>query len=120
MEPLRFNEADDDVTEQLLLGAKKFLATLLEAQVHHAILMDGSPSCGSNVLLREESWPRGGFKRGVGVASALLRINGLNVLSSFDERSICGFLKSIDSKFALGDSHIDLREMPKFKSLFER
>lgn len=79
----------------------------------------GSPSCASNVLLKEENWPRGGFKKGVGVACAVLRNNGLKVISSFDEKSICDFLKSIDEGFAIEGNHFDLRDNPKFKFLFD-
>lgn len=46
-----------DVTKVQIEGAHQFLSRLLDAKVTCAILMDGSPSCGSNVLLKE--WTAG-------------------------------------------------------------
>ncbi len=112
-------ESGKNVTHQQITGAQKFLSVLQEAKVNHAILMEGSPSCGSNVILKEENWPRGGFKKGVGVACTLLRKNGITILGGFDERSICDFVKSIDSSFSAEGNHLNLKEMPKFKVLFE-
>ncbi len=113
------NDLGQNVTSKQIEGATQFLNYLNNAKVKHAILMDGSPSCGSNVLLKEESWPRGGFKRGVGVAAALLKKNGITVLSSFDECSISYFLKSINEKFKFKEDLKDLKDIPKFKALFE-
>lgn len=113
------NELDEDVTEKQMAGARKFLEFLMNAEVSYAILMDGSPSCGSNVLLKEDGWPRGGFKRGVGVACALLKKNGINVFSGFDESSIADFLNSTFQGTSIENARPDLRNMPKFKALFE-
>ncbi len=113
------NEMNEDVTERQVAGAVKFLDFLKSQEAHYAILMDGSPSCGSNILLKEENWPRGGFKKGVGVACALLRRNGITVFSSFDERSISEFIRSQFPATSISNAQPDLREMPKFKALFE-
>lgn len=113
------NEFGENVTSKQIEGASQFLTRLSETNIKHAILMDGSPSCGSNVLLKEENWPRGGFKRGVGVAAALLRKNGIAVLSSFDERSISLFLKSVNESLIFSEELKDLKDIPKFKPLFE-
>lgn len=112
------NESGKDITVQQIEGAQKFLSLLQNSEVTHAILMDGSPSCGSNILLKEEGWPRGGFKRGVGVSGALLRRNGIHVFSSFDERSISEFIQSSFPDISIQGSGLDLKEMPKFKILF--
>lgn len=116
---LVINELEEDVTSKQIEGATQFLSHLISAGVKHAILMDGSPSCGSNILLKEEGWPRGGFKRGVGVAAALLRRNEITVLSSFDERAISHFLESVMENFTSKQDLKDLKDIPKFKPLFE-
>ena len=107
-----------DVTENQIAGAEKFLALMKSQQVTAAILMDGSPSCGSNVLLKEENWPQGGFKRGYGVAAALLKKNGVTVLSSFDEKAIGEFLAEVTAT-AFSKDLKNLSDSPKFKGLFD-
>ena len=112
------NQNDQDVTKEQIQGAHLFLNKLVNSNIKYAILMDGSPSCGSNVLLKEDGWPRGGFKRGVGVAAALLRKNGIQVLSGFDELSISIFLKSFIQDIQFAEGLRDLKDFPKFKPLF--
>lgn len=48
------DERNCDVTAQQIEGAYQFLNRLVAEEVECAILMDGSPSCGSNVLLKED------------------------------------------------------------------
>ena len=88
--------------------------------VKHAILMDGSPSCGAHILLSEDGWPRGGFKRGTGVAAALLKRNNITVFSGFDELSISVFIKSFASDSEFAEGLRDLKDFPKFKKLFHQ
>ena len=113
------DELGENVTSKIIEGANHFLSLLNNKNIKYAILMDGSPSCGSNVLLKEEGWPIGGFKRGLGVAAALLKKNGILVLSSFDEKTICNFLNSINENLKFNEDLKDLKDFPKFKSLFE-
>ena len=113
------NEHGKDVTHEQIEGASQFFNTLNSLGVKSAILMDGSPSCGSNVLLKEENWPAGGFKRGVGVSAALLRRNNITVLSSFDELSIHNFLNKTLTDFTNSSGELkDLKDFDKFKDLF--
>ncbi len=112
------NQNDEDVTQKQIEGAHLFLNHLKNLGVEYTILMDGSPSCGSNVLLNEEVWPRGGFRRGLGVAAALLKRNNIKVFSSFDEQSISVFIKSLVSDIEFVQELRDLKDFPKFKHLF--
>jgi uncharacterized protein YbbK (DUF523 family) len=115
------NEHGQDVTKEQIDGANQFLRHLVGAGVTCAILMDGSPSCGSNVLLKEEKWPAGGFKQGFGVSAALLRRNEIVVLSSFDELSISNFLSSVLENFKASKSNLkDLKDLEKFKALLQQ
>ncbi|MBC7419388.1 MAG: DUF523 domain-containing protein [Bdellovibrio sp.] len=113
------NENGQDVTKEQIDGAHQFVSKLLASNIKYAILMDGSPSCGSNVLLKEEHWPAGGFKRGIGVTAALLKKSGITVFSSFDELTISNFLNSILKDFQSKVGLKDLKDFPKFKALFE-
>ena len=113
------DENGKDVTQLQIQGAKEFLSRLKAMEVGMALLMEGSPSCGSTILLNEENWPRGGFKRGVGVTAALLRNNGIDVIGSFDERTIFAILRSKGISFETEKDLTDLKDRPKFKSLFE-
>jgi uncharacterized protein YbbK (DUF523 family) len=103
-----------DVTDEQICGAQQFLRNLLSKNVQAAILMDGSPSCGSNVILKEENWPQGGFRAGTGVTAALLRRNGIKVLSSFDEHTISKFLSGLIEDYKVDESLKDLKDSPKF------
>ncbi len=116
---LVIDENGKDVTALQISGAHKFLDHLKKSNVTIAILMEGSPSCGSNVLLNEANWPMGGFKRGIGVSAALLRRNEIKVFSSFDELSISNFLQMRIAKFTLKNNLKDLKDLAKFKKLFE-
>ncbi len=113
------NEHGLDVTALQIKGANQFLNRLAESNIKYAILMDGSPSCGSNVLLKEDNWPAGGFKRGIGVTAALLKRNNINVFSNFDELSISNFLSSVVTNFEFKKDLKDLKDFAKFKILFQ-
>ncbi len=113
------NEHGNDVTALQINGANQFLDCLTVSKIKYAILMDGSPSCGSNVLLKEENWPAGGFKRGIGVTAALLKRNQIAVFSSFDELSINNFLSSVIERYKSKEGLKDLKDFAKFKILFQ-
>lgn len=113
------DELENDITEIQIEGARRFLNLLHSQQVTLAILMDGSPSCGSNVLLKEEHWPKGGFKKGVGVTAALFKRNNIVVLSSFDELEISKAIKAQETSADFSPSLKNMKDMPKFKSLLE-
>lgn len=72
----RIRDSDgDDVTRGFLAGAQAALQAAQSAGCRHAILMDGSPSCGSSFIY---SGHFDGVKRdGVGVTTALLARNGI-------------------------------------------
>lgn len=111
------DEFGKDVTSSQIEGAQRFLQLLKSNQATAAILMEGSPSCGSNVILKEEAWPRGGFKRACGVTAALLKKNDIKVLSSFDEKAISEFLNEVAGG-GFPEGLKNLRDLPMFKELF--
>jgi hypothetical protein len=54
------------------------------------------------------------------VAAALLRRNRIQVFSSFDLKSLSQFLQTIVSGFEAKSDLTDLKENPKFKTLFRQ
>ncbi|MBL0370772.1 DUF523 domain-containing protein [Rhizobium sp. KVB221] len=66
-----------DVTEQFVLGAEKALAAAQEGGCAYALLIDGSPSCGSGFVY--DGSFSGVRHAGSGVTAALLAAHGIEV-----------------------------------------
>ena len=68
-----------DVTEQFMKGANETLKIALELNATMVILKERSPSCGSSMIYSGEF--NGNKRKGTGVTAALLKRNGIQVLS---------------------------------------
>ncbi len=68
-----------DVTDAFLRGAEAALALANETGCRFALLIDGSPSCGSGFVY--DGSFTGRRQAGAGVTAALLRQNGIEVFS---------------------------------------
>jgi uncharacterized protein YbbK (DUF523 family) len=68
-----------DVTEQFMKGANETLKIALDLKATMVVLKERSPSCGSSMIYSGEF--NGNKKRGTGVTAALLKRNGIQVLS---------------------------------------
>ncbi len=68
-----------DVSDAFLDGARKALAAAQGHGCRFALLTDGSPSCGSSFVY--DGSFSGNRRAGVGVVTALLRQNGIEVFS---------------------------------------
>ncbi|WP_437615432.1 DUF523 domain-containing protein [Erwinia sp. V71] len=82
----------DDVTERYILAA---WLTLEMAQQHHcqfAILTEGSPSCGRNVIYSGAF--SGDRVSGMGVTAELLTRHGIEVFSEYDLPALCARLET--------------------------
>jgi uncharacterized protein YbbK (DUF523 family) len=66
-----------DVTSSFICGAEETLRIARFFNITTAIMKENSPSCGVNYIKR-----KGMRVRGIGVATALLLQNGVNVISS--------------------------------------
>jgi uncharacterized protein YbbK (DUF523 family) len=75
------NEQGEDVSATFLQGAKQSLKLAQLTDCRLAILKQRSPSCGSRTIYRN-----GKLVKGSGVTAALLRENGIKVLSEEDLR----------------------------------
>jgi uncharacterized protein YbbK (DUF523 family) len=70
-------EDGQDVTEAFIKGAKECMKLARMASVTKAILKERSPSCGVNWIVRG-----GAHQQGTGVMAALLKKNGVRLISS--------------------------------------
>ncbi len=66
------NRAGEDVTRSFLLGARYTCRIVRMLGIRHAILKEGSPSCGTNRVCVE-----GGILEGLGVTAAMLERQGI-------------------------------------------
>lgn len=68
------NEKGEDVTKEYLVGAHKVLEAAQKAHATRAILKSKSPSCGVKKIKRGDE-----LIEGMGVAAALLQLNGISL-----------------------------------------
>lgn len=73
------NNKKQNVTDNFLKGAKESLNIAQIYNCKEAILKEGSPSCGVNYIY--DGTFSGTKKNGVGVTTALLKSNGIKVIS---------------------------------------
>ncbi|CAK3897794.1 MULTISPECIES: DUF523 domain-containing protein [unclassified Vibrio] len=71
-----------DVTKEFLKGARLALKICQQENISSAILTDGSPSCGSSQIYNGKF--EGTKVVGMGATTALLRQNGITVMSQHD------------------------------------
>ena len=74
-----------DVTENFLRGARETLKIALMLEASACILKEKSPSCG---VLKIYDFYSDNLKAGMGVTTALLKLNGFEVVSSDEEEKI--------------------------------
>ena len=77
-----YSKDGKDVTDEYIKGAMVGLEQAVEFGAELAILKEGSPSCGSNLI--HDGTFSGNKKSGMGVTVALLRKSGIRVISEKD------------------------------------
>ncbi|HBG61562.1 MAG: purine-nucleoside phosphorylase [Omnitrophica WOR_2 bacterium GWF2_38_59] len=78
------NEHGEDITEFLKIGAEKVLDLLLKRNIKKVILKQNSPSCGCGIIY--DGTFTGRLIKGDGITTALLKKNGIEVVS---EKELC-------------------------------
>ncbi len=82
------NRNEKDITDKFVLGAKETLMIAKILNIKEAILKQGSPSCGSGVTFqwkkREDGKWSNRRRKGDGVTTALLKENGIKVITEKD------------------------------------
>lgn len=79
-----------DVTASFVAGAEAALALARQHDIHHALLIDGSPSCGSSTIYDGKF--DGTRHAASGVTAALLRQNGIAVFTERDVDALASAL----------------------------
>ncbi len=107
------DEHGADLTEALLRGARAMLAFALSERAELALLTDMSAACGSQVIsdgARSAAERR--YRRGVGVATALLLDAGVPVASQRDARTLAALRALADPSSAPPGDASDHHEHP--------
>ncbi|MCP3901276.1 MAG: DUF523 domain-containing protein [Desulfobacteraceae bacterium] len=76
-----YNKSGQDVTEYFINGANLALSLCKQHDIKIALLKESSPSCGSTSIY--DGSFKGNLIKGVGVTTALLKKNGIQVFSEF-------------------------------------
>jgi uncharacterized protein YbbK (DUF523 family) len=107
------DEHNVDLTAEMIRGATAMVARARDADVHFALLLDMSGSCGSQVIsdgcrLIEERR----YRRGVGVAAAALIRAGVPIVSQRDYRTLGLLHARLDPAYLPDPAALDHHETP--------
>lgn len=107
------DEHGADLTEPMLAGARAMLAFALEERVEVAILTDMSAACGSQVVSLGSRFaePRR-YRKGVGVATALLLDAGIAVVSQRDYATLDRMRARLEPGYSASTDLLDHHEHP--------
>lgn len=108
-----------DLTESMLRGARGMLEHALACRAELAILTDMSAACGSQVVsdgCRLVSLRR--YRRGAGVAAALLMRNNIPVVSQRDFRTLERLRAKLDPTYHPDNQARDHHETAWYRSYF--
>ncbi len=114
-----YDEHGTDLTERMIAGARAMLAHAKANSVELAVLTDMSAACGSQVvsdgcrLVRERR-----YRRGVGVATAMLLDAGIPVVSQRDHRTLGRLRAILDPGFVPDAAARDHHESDWYRSYF--
>jgi uncharacterized protein YbbK (DUF523 family) len=107
------DEHGTDLTQQMLAGARAMLAFARRERAELAILTDMSAACGSQVIsLGSRLVPARRYRKGVGVATAMLLEAGIPVVSQRDFRTIACLRARLDPTYAVPEGLRDHHEHP--------
>lgn len=113
------DEHGADLTAGMIAGAEAMAAHALAERAELAILTDTSAACGTQVIndgCRFTTIRK--YRRGVGVAAALLMRRGIAVVSQRDHRTIAAIRHLADPAAAVGDVRPDHHETEWYRSYF--
>ena len=108
-----FDPEGNDLTSQVLAGAKAMTQLALERRVDFALLTDRSGACGSQVIsigcrLVEPVV----YRKGVGVAAAWLLREGVKVVSHRDYRTLDILRGKLEDEYSPDQSLLDHHQHP--------
>jgi len=106
-----------DVTPAFVEGATAMRALAATHGAVLAVLTDSSPSCGSNVVHRGEV-PERAYRRGDGITAAMLRRDGLCIVSQRDHASLHRVLAALDPDHVVDPEASDFVDHPWYREYF--
>jgi len=107
------DEQGEDLTERMIEGARAMLAFARESRAELALLTDMSAACGSQVIsygCRLVEVRR--YRKGVGIATALLLQAGIPVVSQRDFRTLALLRARLDPAYEPPEDALDHQEHP--------
>lgn len=108
-----------DWTEGMIKAAEKMLEIAQREKIELAVLMDISAACGSQVIYDGNRFEENKvYQIGAGVAAALLKRNGFEVISQRDYASLEVLYSKLDPSHIIDKSLIDHHEIEWYKSYF--
>lgn len=114
-------ETGKNITDGMLIAAKKMLQIAKENAIELAIMMDVSAACGSQVIYkghRLSKKPQ--YQIGMGVCAEMLNRNGFKIISQRDYKSLDILLSKIDSTHIPGTTAIDHDETEWYSQYFNK
>ena len=103
----------NDITAPLLAGAKAMCALAQKHEVDFALLTDRSGACGSQVIsVGTRSQEPVVYRKGVGVATALLLEAGISVVSQRDFRTLELLHNRLNPNYEVQEDAIDHHQHP--------
>jgi uncharacterized protein YbbK (DUF523 family) len=106
-----------DWTEGSIKGAKETLKKFQEKGVVFSIMTETSPSCGSNVVYKDNPINKD-YLRGSGVTATLLQRNDIITISQRDTKTLSLLLQLLDENFMPNDTAIDFVEIEWYSNYF--
>ena len=108
-----------DWTEGLIRASEKMLQIALDNNIELAVLMDISAACGSQVIYDGNRFAQEKkYQIGAGVAAALLKRSGFQVISQRDYASLEILYKKLDRSHTIDTTAIDHHEISWYKEYF--
>lgn len=108
-----------DWTAGMIAAAYKMLEYATENRVELAILMDISAACGSQVIYNGNRFGENkSYQMGMGVAAALLKRNGIEIISQRDFASLELLYQKLDNAHVVNREALDHHETSWFQKYF--
>ncbi|CAN5478526.1 hypothetical protein BH10BAC6_BH10BAC6_11700 [soil metagenome] len=107
------DEHGTDITQAMIEGGKAMLAAAQAHRAELAILTENSAACGSQVIsdgCRFDEVRK--FRKGVGVATAILLEGGLPVIGLRDMRSLAALRSILDETYSVPSELVDHHDHP--------
>ena len=115
-----YTEDGTDWTEGMISGAHQMLEHALANNVKVAVMMDVSAACGSQVIYYgQRRIENPSHQKGMGVATAVLRQNGIKVISQRDFRSLQYLFKKLDPNYEVDQTLKDHNESDWYVNYFK-